>query len=103
MINGVTRLYMMKADVLSGFGTINVCTSYMVDGREQHMLQFSDHNRARPVYTELEGWSDDISGIREYNALPPALRHYVEFIENQTGIPVELVSVGPDRNETIFR
>ena len=56
-----------------------------------------------PVYTELPGWEADISGIREFNKLPEALKLFIEFIENQTGVPVTMVSVGPDREETIFR
>ncbi|MGB8491046.1 MAG: adenylosuccinate synthase [Bacteroidales bacterium] len=103
MINGVTKLFMMKADVLSGIDTVRVCTSYLVDGKEHNELMFADHSRSEAVYTDLDGWMDDISGIREFNALPPTLKRYIEFIEGQTGIPVGLVSVGPDRNATIFR
>ncbi len=103
MINGVTRLFMMKADVLSGFRTLKICTSYLVDGKKQEEIPFDNDARIVPEYTELEGWTDDISGIREYKSLPQSLRQYIEFIENHTGIPVRIVSVGPDRNATIFR
>ncbi|MDP4221929.1 MAG: adenylosuccinate synthase [Bacteroidota bacterium] len=103
MINGVTRLFMMKADVLSGFRTVKICTSYFIDGKKQDEIPFDNDARIVPEYTELEGWSEDISGIREYKSLPLSLRHYVGFIENYTGVPVKIVSVGPDRNATIFR
>jgi adenylosuccinate synthase len=103
MINGVTQLFMMKADVLSGFKTVKVCTSYTIEGEKQDEIVFDNKATINPEYTEFEGWSEDISGIREYEALPGTLRHYIEFIENQTGVSVTLVSVGPDRNATIFR
>jgi adenylosuccinate synthase len=103
MINGVTRLFMMKSDVLSGFKTLKVCTTYHVNGRKQTELPFDNNADVDPVYTELKGWDGDISGITEFMSLPAELRRYVEFIEEQTGIPVTLVSVGPDRNATIFR
>jgi adenylosuccinate synthase len=103
MLNGVTKLFMMKADVLSGFKTVKVCTSYSIEGQKQDEIVFDNKARIDPEYTEFEGWSEDISGIREYKSLPDTLRHYVEFIENKTGVSVTLVSVGPDRNATIFR
>jgi adenylosuccinate synthase len=103
MINGVTKLFMMKSDILSGFKTIKVCTKYLVEGKQQTEIFFDNNIQIDPVYTELEGWDEDISGIRKFEALPENLRHYIEFIENQTGISVTLVSVGPDRNSTIFR
>jgi len=103
MINGVTSLFMMKSDVLSGFETLKVCTSYLVEGRKQTELPFDNDTVINPLYTELKGWNEDISGITEFNSLPVNLRTYIEFIEEQTGIPIQLVSVGPDRNSTIFR
>jgi adenylosuccinate synthase len=103
MINGITRLFMTKADVLSGFKKIRICTSYKVDGIECNEIPFGTDSVIEPVYTELPGWNENISGIREYNNLPESLRKYVEFVEKNTGVPVTLVSVGPDREETIFR
>jgi len=103
MVNGTTKLFMMKSDILSGFKTIKVCTSYYVDGREQNELPFDNGTKIDPAYAELPGWNEDISGIRDYMALPENLRNYVQFIERQTGIPVTIISVGPDRNSTIFR
>ncbi len=103
MINGITKLFMTKADVLSGLNTIKICTSYRVDGQEQMEIPFGNNSVIEPVYTELPGWEKDISGIREFNKLPDALKRYIEFIESQTNLPITMVSVGPDRKETIFR
>ncbi|MBS1232204.1 MAG: adenylosuccinate synthase, partial [Bacteroidetes bacterium] len=103
MINDVTRLFMMKSDILSGFRTIKACTSYIFEGKQRTDILFDNNADIDPVYTELEGWDEDISMIREFNALPENLRNYIDFIETRTGIPIGLVSVGPDRNSTIFR
>lgn len=103
MINGTTKLFLTKADVLSGFKTFRICTSYNVNGKEILEIPFSDESLIEPVYIELKGWQQDISGIREYNKLPDELISFIELIENSCGIPVTLVSVGPDRDETIFR
>ncbi len=103
MINGVTKLLMTKADVLSGFGTIKVCTSYCIDGKECLEIPVDSAQLVEPIYTELPGWAEDISGIRTFNELPAALREFVAFVEKETSVPVILVSVGPDRKETILR
>jgi adenylosuccinate synthase len=103
MINGITKLFMTKADVMSGFKTIKICTSYKVDGKECLEIPFSIDAVIEPVYTEMRGWEENISGIKQYNELPEALKEYVSFIEKHTGVPVTMVSVGPDREETIFR
>jgi adenylosuccinate synthase len=103
MVNGVTKLFMMKSDILSGFKTVKVCTKYLVEGKQQTEILFDNNAQIDPIYTEFIGWDEDISGIKEFKSLPENLRHYIEFIEEQTGIPVTLVSVGPDRNSTIFR
>jgi len=103
MINGTTQLFMTKADVMSGFKTIKICTSYKVDGKECLEIPFSNDTVIEPVYTDMPGWDEDITGIREFNKLPVPLKSYIDFIEKQTGVPVTMVSVGPDREETIFR
>lgn len=103
MLNGTTRLFMMKSDIMSGFESIKICTSYNIEGREQVELPFDNSTAIDPVYSELPGWKEDITGIRDYAGLPENLRNYVEFIERLTGLPVTIVSVGPDRNSTIFR
>ncbi|MFH0842692.1 MAG: adenylosuccinate synthase [Bacteroidota bacterium] len=102
MINGVTRLLMTKSDVLSGFDTIRVCVSYLADGKECTEIPF-DNAPVEPVYKDISGWKEDISGIRNYDDLPDNLKKYISLIEDLAGLPVTMVSVGPDREETIFR
>lgn len=103
MINGATKLFMTKPDVLSGFKTIKICTSYKINGKRVLEIPFGNESVIEPDYTELPGWQMDISGIREYHKLPGELISFTEFIEKNCGIPVTLISVGPDREETIFR
>jgi len=103
MINGVTKLFMMKSDILSGFDTVKVCTSYRVEGREQNEMLFDNNTQVDPVYSELEGWHENISEIKDFRLLPEKLVNYIDFIEKQTGIPITLVSVGPNRKSTIIR
>jgi adenylosuccinate synthase len=103
MLNGVTKLFMTKADVMSGFKIIKICTSYKVSGKNSDEIPFNADSEIEPVYTDLQGWETDISELREFEKLPEALKLFIEFIEKQTGVPVTLVSVGPDREETIFR
>jgi adenylosuccinate synthase len=103
MINGVTKLFMTKADVMSGFNTIKICTSYLIDGKNSEEMPFYADDSIKPVYIELQGWETDISGIREFGQLPQPLKTFIQFIEKQTGVPITMVSVGPDREETIFR
>ncbi|HAM10468.1 MAG: adenylosuccinate synthase [Bacteroidetes bacterium GWE2_41_25] len=103
MINGTTQLFMTKADVMSGFKTIKVCTSYRIEGKEIKELPFGNDLHIEPVYTEMAGWNQDISAMHDYNKLPVELTGFIEFIEKYCGVPVTLVSVGPDREETIFR
>jgi adenylosuccinate synthase len=103
MINGITKLFMTKADVMSGFKTIKICTSYKVNGKICNELPFNNDCEIETVYTEIDGWNEVITKYREFSELPSALKKYIEFIETQTGVPVTIVSVGPDRKETIFR
>jgi adenylosuccinate synthase len=103
MINGITKLLMTKADVMSGFNTIKICTSYKIEGKECVELPFNVDSVIEPIYTTFQGWKEDITGIREFNELPKALKSFIEFIEINTGVPITLVSVGPDRKATIFR
>ncbi len=102
MVNGVTNLFMTKSDVMSGFDTVRVCTSYLSEGTKCEEIPFGD-SEIQPLYTDLPGWKEDIRGIRDFNKLPVNLKKYIEFIESMTGIPVTMVSVGPDREETIYR
>lgn len=103
MINGVTKLFMTKADVMSGFDTIRICTSYKVKGEQTEKIPFGSDCNIEPVYTDFEGWKEDISDFRKFDELPDQLKKFISFIEKETGVPVTLISVGPDRKETIFR
>jgi adenylosuccinate synthase len=104
MINGVTQLFMMKADVLSIFPTIKVCTKYqLADGTITEMLPYElIHERITPVYEELPGWNVNLKGLDADN-LPEALNHYVDFLEKHLQVPITMISTGPDRKQTIFR
>lgn len=105
MVNGATRLYMMKADVLSGFDTIEVCTSYKdANGNTTDQLPFDlNEEGVTPVYESFEGWSEDLTEVASYEALPETLKTYVQFIEKQVGLPIDIVSVGPDRKQTLLK
>lgn len=101
MLNGVTRLIMTKADVLSGLETIKVATAYVADGKLTDQFPFDSSDACQPVYTELSGWKADISGCKNQDELPRELMEYVRFIEKSVKVPVHIVSVGPDREATI--
>ena len=101
-VNGVTQLIMMKSDVLSEFPVIKVCTAYTKDGRTLTTVPY-DLNGCEAVYEELPGWKTDITVCRTYDALPQTLKDYIAFIERYIGIPITIVSVGPDRNATIVK
>jgi len=103
MVNGVTQLFMTKADVMSGFDIVRICTCYKVDGQECAEIPYGIDAVIDPVYREMEGWKQEISGIKDYGKLPSTLKKFIEFIETETGVPVTMVSVGPDREETIVR
>lgn len=104
MINGVTQLIMMKSDVMNDFDTIKVAVAYEMGGRQTTEFPFSVEGvEINPVYREFKGWKSDIRGVRRYEEFPEAFRRYVEFIEEETGVPVKIISVGPDREETIVR
>lgn len=103
MINGVTSLIMTKADVLSGFKKIKVCTAYKINGSISEELPHDTKAGIEPVFIEMQGWDEDITGIKHYGELPAALREYIRYIEDETGTRVDIISVGPDRSETIMR
>ncbi len=104
MLNGVTELKMMKADVLSGFPEIKVATGYKINGQITETVPF-DSERAdiEVTYKTFEGWDDKLEEITGFDELPHQLKNYIQFIETETGIPIKLVSVGPNRKETIVR
>ncbi len=102
-VNGVTQLMMMKADVLSGFDTLKVCTSYKYKGEEiKHFPYNVEPENVEPIYTEFKGWSEDLTEITTNDKLPKSLIDYIKFIEKETEVPVKIVSVGPDRKQTIM-
>lgn len=104
MLNGVTQLHMMKADVLNVFETIDVCTDYDVEGSVSDRLPFNlEANTIKPVYKSMSGWNRSLAGIDSYEACPQELKTYVQYVEGEVGVPVKAVSVGPDRTETIMR
>jgi adenylosuccinate synthase len=101
-INGVTKLYMMKADVLSGFEKIKVCTHYNYMGEKIDYFPYNvEEENIEPIYTELDGWKKDLTQVKSSEQFPKNLQNYIEFIEKETGIKIEVVSVGPDRTQTI--
>ena len=103
-INGVTKLMMMKTDVLTGFDKVLVSTAYKYRGSTIHHLPFDLSDKSlEPVYTEFEGWSEDLRKMNNINQLPQNLKKYISFLENELKIPIIIISVGPDRKETIFR
>lgn len=103
-INGITQLIMMKGDVLSGFKTLKVCTAYNYKGEEVKHLPYNiEPENISPVYTEIKGWAADLTGMTKAEQLPKEFNEYVEFLEKELEIPIKIVSVGPDRTQTIER
>ncbi len=102
-LSGIAGLALTKLDVLSGMGPVKLCVGYRVDGvvRDELPAELRDLERATPVYEELEGWSESLRELRDLDALPAAARRYIGRIEQLTGVPFALVSVGPARAETI--
>ena len=103
MIDGVTDLIMMKSDCLDDFETIKVCTSYKVDGVETDQVPFDIAAKIEPVYTEFPGWKKDLTGIRKESGLPQEFKNYIKFMEDYLGVPISIISLGPDREATIER
>jgi adenylosuccinate synthase len=103
-INGVTQLMMMKGDVLSGFKKLKVCTAYKYQGKTiTHFPYDIDPELVTPVYTEMPGWKEDLTGMTQAEQLPKELLGYIEYLEAELGVPIKIVSVGPDRKQTILR
>ncbi len=104
MINGVTELMMMKADVLSDFKTIKACTHYMHEGKKIDYLPYDiNPELVSPVYEDIKGWNCDLTQLHNESELPAELLDYIHFIEKHTGVPISIVSIGPDRTQTIVR
>lgn len=95
---------MMKGDVLSGFETLKVCTAYNYKGEIIHHLPYNiEEENVTPIYSEFKGWKADLTGLTTFESLPKELKEYIEFIEKEVEIPIKIVSVGPDRKQTITR
>jgi adenylosuccinate synthase len=105
-VNGIHAIALTKLDVLSGFASIPVCTDYRNDA-EGEGLSFRGNtvflDSVEPVFRKMEGWKKDLGSCRSFEDLPRAARDYVTFIEEETGVPVVLVGVGPSRDQTIIR
>jgi adenylosuccinate synthase len=102
MLNGVDTLIMMKADVLNSFGKIKACTKYKTGGEihEEFPFELSTAD-LEPVYQEMEGWNTPLDKVSSYDTLPSQLAAYIRFIEKDAGLPIEMVSIGPDRVQTL--
>jgi adenylosuccinate synthase len=104
-VNGMGAIALTKLDVLTGFDKIKVCTEYEIEGKkyEHFMTNTALLEKAEPVYTLMDGWKEDISKCRSFDELPVAAQKYVEYIEKEAQVPVQLIGVGPDRDQTIIR
>ena len=103
-VNGVSKLMMMKTDVLSGFDKVLVCTNYNYKGKIIDYLPYDlSESSLKPVYKEFKGWSEDLRQIDSFENLPKNLNYYIKFLEKELEVPIIIVSVGPDRKETLFR
>ena len=103
-VNGVTSLMMMKGDVLSGFKKIKICTEYEQNGKAIKHFPYSVSDKLlKPVYTEFKGWKEDISKINDEKSLPKTFLDYVKYLEKELKVPISIISVGPDRTQTIIR
>ena len=103
-VNGVTELMMMKGDVLSGFPTLKICTAYEYKGEKITHLPYNiEAENVTPLYTEMDGWAQDLTTMRSAEEFPKELNAYIAYLEKELEIPIKIVSVGPDRKQTILR
>lgn len=103
MVDGVTKLIMMKSDVLDSFETIKACVAYNVNGEEIDYFPFDINEGVEPIYVELPGWKTDMTKMQSEDEFPEEFNAYLSFLEEQLGVPIKIVSVGPDREQTIER
>ncbi len=103
MINGVSKLIMMKSDVLDNFPTIKACVAYEINGKQTDQVPFEMNDTIHPVYKELKGWQTDLTKIHSEQEFPQAFTDYIHFLEDYLKVPIYIVSVGPDRDQTIIR
>jgi adenylosuccinate synthase len=104
-INGVTGLCVMKMDVMDGVDTVRICTGYKLDGETVDILPFGAENisKCEPIYEDMPGWSESTVGIKEFGKLPGAAQDYLNRMQELCGVPIDVISTGPDREETIVR
>ena len=103
MLNGVTQLIMTKSDVLDSFSTIKACVAYKINGQTTQEFPFEISDNLEPVYEELPGWQTDMTKIKEESKFPAEFKNYLEFLEQKLGVAIRIVSLGPDREQTIMR
>ena len=103
MLNGVTQLIMMKSDVLDEFDTIKACVAYKVKGVETTQFPFSIDESIEPIYKTLPGWKTDMTKMQSEDEFPKEFSDYIEFLEKELETPITIVSIGPDRSQTIVR
>lgn len=103
MVNGVTKLIMMKSDVLDSFESVKVCVAYKINGQETEEFPFDICEGVEPVYVELPGWKTDMTQMTSEDEFPEEFNAYINFLEEELGVPIKIVSVGPDREQTIIR
>jgi adenylosuccinate synthase len=103
MINGVTKLIMMKSDVLDSFATIKACVAYKTGGKEIDYFSYDITDSVVPVYVELPGWETDMTKMKSEDEFPEEFNAYLTFLEEQLGVNIVIVSLGPDRTQTIER
>ncbi|MCM4154462.1 adenylosuccinate synthase [Gramella sp. AN32] len=103
-VNGITQLIMMKGDVLSGFKTLKICTAYKYKGETIKHFPFNiEEENVTPIYSEMKGWKEDLTRLKDSSELPKEFNDYVDFLEKELETPIKIVSVGPDRTQTIQR
>ena len=103
MINGVTKLIMMKSDVLDDFDTIKACVGYRINGEEIDYFPYEINDSIEPIYKELPGWKTDMTKMKSEDEFPAEFNAYLDFLEDELEVPIKIVSVGPDREQTIVR
>ncbi len=102
-LNGITELIMMKSDVMDTFPVIKVATAYLVDGEKTQQVPFDTYAQITPIYTDFPGWEKDLSNVRNEADFPQPFKNYIHFIEDFLGVPIRIVSLGPDRDQTVVR
>lgn len=103
MVNGVTQLIMMKSDVLDTFPTIKACTAYKVNGVETRNFPYDIEKGIEPIYVELPGWQTDMTKYTSETEFPQQFKDYIKFLEAELETPITIISIGPDREQTIVR